>query len=57
MVSERAKPRYFGQMESGVLFLWPREIHMGKDMVFKVGISQQSQERPQGHSAHYRKTG
>ena len=40
------KPRYSEQMESGVLFFVdPGDIH-GKNIVFKVGISQSAQQRP-----------
>ncbi len=32
--------------EAGFCILWSRLKHMGKDIVFKMGISQQSQQRP-----------
>ena len=46
MFLSHPKPRYSKQMESGVLhFLAPEKAH-GKDMVFKVGISQQRNNVP-----------
>ena len=46
MVHTDPKPHYSERMENGVLYFVGRVKHMGKDIVFKAGISQQSQQRP-----------